>query len=47
MDWNSQDVPGVLLLFDAGLRLEEVRQGFLRDIVPHGRRRPAQVGDDG
>ena len=39
--WANSDLPGVVLWFDAELRLERVRQGRMRDLVQGLKQRPA------
>ena len=39
--WANSDLPGVVLWFDADLRLERVRQGRMRDLVQGLKQRPA------
>lgn len=43
--WANSDLPGVVLWFDAELRLERVRQGRMRDLVQGLKQRPADLDD--
>ena len=43
--WANSDLPGVVLWFDAELRLERVRQGRMRDLVQGLKQRPADLDE--
>lgn len=45
-EWGASDLPGVVLWFDADLRLLEWRRGLLGELLPARRQPPAPVLDD-
>jgi len=46
-DEIRSQLDGAVLFFGPDLKLELVRRGYLREIAPLGRRRPAPVEEDG